>query len=296
MLMLLGVVACGEAPGTQASPHRAETRYVDANPDAPLEGVGRAQLIAALDTLRSMSDEGETELTQELALRTTDRIAAGDVLIGSIQGARGIDRWHMCKDYELEACSGAWPDDPNWLGDDSVTALLTDELDGYQWGNRLYFSFREDTTADSIAATLVHEVNHVLNRSECSYYQDIEAHQVDDTLAYVEEYRAFLTECFYAANGEADLDNCHASTVDNLVGYDLAPDLSQVLPDGDDDPRLLGELILEAAPEDGYGSMIPSSEVWPDSFAACSCVDTARDDNGYCRHANGRFAVDSCCE
>lgn len=296
VVLLLGVVACGGATGAQSEDQRERHGFTDVNPAQPLAGTTRAELVAALDTLADTAEHAETELTRDLAFFTLERVEEGDVLLGSIEGARGIDRWHMCKDYQLAACEGSFDGDPEWVGDEAVTDLLTNELDGYQWGNRLYFSFRDDTDAVSVAATLVHEVNHVLNRSECSYYEDIEAHVTDDTLAYLEEYRAFFSECFYSDDADADLTGCNAHALDHLEGYELSPDLPAVLPDGDDDPLVLGELLLEASPEDGWGALVPTADVWPEGFGACSCVGTFEDDDGYCRRGDGRFAASTCCE
>jgi len=61
-----------------------------------------------------------------------------------------------------------------------------DDLDGYMWSNRIYVS-RGQTTA-LLAATLVHETNHVINRSEVGYWDDL------PTSAFVHEYRAFHAE------------------------------------------------------------------------------------------------------
>ena len=74
---------------------------------------------------------------------------------------------------------------------------LEDDLAGYQWGNRIYFTLSSATDVDELAATLVHETNHVLNRSECNYYRVMETHVVEPDRAYIEEYRAFLSECYF---------------------------------------------------------------------------------------------------
>jgi hypothetical protein len=68
----------------------------------------------------------------------------------------------------------------------SVGRALTSELDGYMWSNRIYVS-RGQTTR-RLAATLVHEVNHVINRSEVGYWDDLPAS------AFLHEYRAFHAE------------------------------------------------------------------------------------------------------
>lgn len=292
---LLGVAACGGEAGKQSLDSREAYHYADANPSAPLDDQSRARLLSALAVLGRTAETGDTSFTRDLARHTLARIEAGDVLIGSVPGARGLDRWHMCKDYALPACEGTFSGDDEWMGDASVTALLTAELDGYQWGNRLYFSFRDDTNADGIAATLVHEVNHVLNRSECNYYEDIDAHVVDHTLAYVEEYRAFLTECYFSDDASADVAHCNAHAEQQLLGYEFTPDLTEVLPEGEADSLSLGAHLVGAADDDGYGLMVPTKDAWPVSFAPCSCIGSDRDESGTCRHANGRFAPDRCC-
>jgi hypothetical protein len=70
--------------------------------------------------------------------------------------------------------------------DSEPARAIEDELDGYMWGNRIYVS--RGQTAQSLAATLVHEVNHVINRSEVGYYDDL------PTSAFLHEYRAFHVE------------------------------------------------------------------------------------------------------
>lgn len=247
--------------------------YVDVNPDAPLSASARKKLQGALGKLDRVARRGKSPLRRALAAETLARIEAGDVLLGSIAGARGIDRWHMCKDYALPACEGEPPadDDRAWLGDDELGAFLERELDGYQWGNRLYFTIQSSTDVDALAVTLVHEVNHVLNRSECSYYQDIDAHKVDGDLAFVEEFRAFLSECTFAKDLSATVEACSASAFARVSEYGLDYDLSRVLPGGSDDPERLAELILDAEEEDDapFGRLVPRDEDWPTSFGAC---------------------------
>lgn len=67
-----------------------------------------------------------------------------------------------------------------------VTAAIANELDGYMWSNRIYVSRGQE--AKRLAATLIHEVNHVINRSEVGYYDDL------PTSAFIHEYRAFHVE------------------------------------------------------------------------------------------------------
>ena len=66
---------------------------------------------------------------------------------------------------------------------------LTAELDGYMWSNRIYVS--RGQTAKALASTLVHETNHVINRSEVGYYDDL------PSSAFLHEYRAFHAEAMF---------------------------------------------------------------------------------------------------
>ncbi len=61
-----------------------------------------------------------------------------------------------------------------------------DDLDGYMWSNRIYVSRGQSVAL--LAATLVHETNHVINRSEVGYWDDL------PTSAFLHEYRAFHAE------------------------------------------------------------------------------------------------------
>ena len=57
-------------------------------------------------------------------------------------------------------------------------------LNGYMWDDRIYVA--KGLSPQKLASTLVHEVNHFLNRSEENYR--------GDTNALLEEYRAFYVE------------------------------------------------------------------------------------------------------
>jgi hypothetical protein len=74
----------------------------------------------------------------------------------------------------------------------AVTKAIAGEIDGYMWSNRIYVSRGQD--AVRLASTFVHEVNHVLNRSEVGYYDDL------PTSAFVHEYRAFHAERLFDAS------------------------------------------------------------------------------------------------
>ncbi len=71
----------------------------------------------------------------------------------------------------------------------AAAKAIENELDGYMWSNRIYVS--RGQTAQRLAATLIHEVNHVLNRSEVGYYDDL------PTSAFIHEYRSFYAESLF---------------------------------------------------------------------------------------------------
>jgi broad specificity phosphatase PhoE len=275
-ILSIALLSLGCAPDRGASAaNQTESgsyTFVDANADAPLSQAARKQLQQALRSLADVAKKADTERTRELASETLARITSGDVLIGSLEGARGIDRWHMCKDFDLAACEGPPTDDPEWIGDDELATTLAENLDGYMWGNRLYFASASEMESDMLAATLVHEVNHVANRSECSYYADIDSHAIDDTNAYIEEFRAFLSECFYLDDAVADIAACGAQAGAHVDEYGFEPDLASVLPnetgDANESPSHieLARLIIETS---AFGELIPAAELWNHDFDAC---------------------------
>ena len=63
---------------------------------------------------------------------------------------------------------------------------LTENLDGYMWANRIYVA--RGLTVKHLAGTFIHEVNHVINRSEVGYYENL------PTSGFLHEYRSFALE------------------------------------------------------------------------------------------------------
>lgn len=121
----------------------------------------------------------------ELAQLTLKSIAAGYVRLDEL-----VDL--TCADFERVRAdlpdAGLTPADYAHLHDRSspVKAAIENELDGYMWSNRIYVS--RGQTAKRLAATIIHETNHVVNRSEVGYYDDL------PTSAFIHEYRAFYLE------------------------------------------------------------------------------------------------------
>lgn len=270
------LVACAGAEGADGQSEddlaKRAHRYVDVSPDAPMTGIPRDKIMRALAKIDRVAHETKSPLRRSLAAETLARIESGDVLLGSIEAARGIDRWHMCKDEKSRACDGPAPasDDRTWRGDAKLAATLEKDLAGYQWGNRIYFTLSAATDIDELAATLVHETNHVANRSECNYYRVIDAHVVEPDLAYVEEYRAFLSECYF--NEESgSVVSCSAYAAGRVGDYGFDAKLSRVLPNASADPKNLTELILAAEPdaEARFGRLVPRKRDWAMSFSSC---------------------------
>lgn len=276
LLAGLVLLACssGSEPDGQSEDDlaRRTRRYVDVSQDAPMTGVARDKIIGALAQLDRVAHETKSPLRRAIAAETLARIANGDVLLGSIEASRGIDRWHMCKDESLHVCDGAPPaaDDRAWRGDAELARTLEADLAGYQWGNRIYFTLGPTTDVNELAATLVHETVHVLNRSECHYYRVIEAHLVDADPAYVEEFRSFLSECYFAEES-ATIARCTTYAAGRVGEYGFHAKLSRVLPRKSSDPAKLSALILDAEPDGDapFGRLVPRKRDWPPSFDAC---------------------------
>ena len=113
------------------------------------------------------------------------------------------------------------------------------------------------------------ETDHVSERSG-GYYRVIETHVVEPDPAYVEEYRAFLSECFFDEES-ATVATCSTFAKGRVDEYGFAAKLSRVLPNKSDDPQKLTELILAAEPDGAapFGRIVPRKRDWARSFGAC---------------------------
>jgi len=165
----------------------------------------------------------------DLARLTLRSIESGLVKIDELRDL-------TCADFERVRAdlpdAGLTPDDRSRLHarGSAVAAALESELDGYMWSNRIYVS--RGQPALRLAATLVHEVNHVLNRSEIGYYDDL------PTSAFIHEYRAFYAESLFdpeeytgvdlvdyvITNYELDRSKIKASVLANPLTPKLLPD------------------------------------------------------------------------
>ena len=183
----------------------------------------------------------------------------------------------MCMDFMPAEC-GERPISKhqvakNWAATPEIRETIFGELDGYQWGNRLYFTLPDDIDPKELAATLVHEVNHVLNRSECSYYKDFNSHKVHETFAFVEEFRAFYAECWLRRGAEANVEDCKEEAAATLIerDYGMTPDYEEIMP-GEDNPldQIAEELVQYRFWEEGsFGYLVPTAARWPKDFTPC---------------------------
>ncbi len=122
------------------------------------------------------------------------RLTARSIRAGRVQLDELVDL--TCWDFErvraeLPALGLSAADYARLVPNGSIARALAAEIDGYMWSNRIYVSRGQPTR--QLAATLVHEVNHVINRSEVGYWDDF------PTSAFVHEYRAFAAEAMFDA-------------------------------------------------------------------------------------------------
>lgn len=127
--------------------------------------------------------EGE----HKIAADTYKYILSGKAKIDLIVDLTYSDYLQVLSDFEREG------QEINFTAQDyerlSIDPDLAKEfqalMDGYMWEDRIYVS--SNLKSYDLAVTLVHEVNHVINKSHEVYYKS-------DYHAFLEEYRAFYVE------------------------------------------------------------------------------------------------------
>ena len=179
---LLLLASCAAGSGDDAAPtddkgdRGTGPRFLEVDPTHSTKAF-RTYVDKALDVLAA--DDSE------LAQLTLTSIEAGYVKIDELVNL-------TCADFERARAdlpdAGLTPDDYAHLHDrgSAVKQTVEDELDGYMWSNRIYVS--RGQTSKRLASTLIHETNHVVNRSDVGYYDDL------PTSAFIHEYRAFYVE------------------------------------------------------------------------------------------------------
>jgi hypothetical protein len=180
--LLAGLVACAtpsaeEDGGIEGKDDRGtSSRFVEVDP-THTNATFRAYIHKALDKLAANDSE--------LARLTVASIAGGNVRIDELSDLTCGDFERVRKDLPNLGLTSTDFAQLKRRGSE-ITAAIAGEIDGYMWSNRIYVSRGQDP--QRLAATLVHEVNHVINRSEVGYYDDL------PTSAFLHEYRAFHAE------------------------------------------------------------------------------------------------------
>lgn len=261
-------MGCGADPVSTPNPTPPTFKYTEVQPDHPVPAVVDEKLRAALEVISTTSMTATSEPRIRLAKESLARIQDGLVRIDTLEDAIPEDLYHMCRDYMLDACLTPLADPSTFQADQATIDFLFKNLAGYMWGDRIYLTIDESTVPAVLAATLVHESNHVLNRSECSYYTDLESQMVDDKKAFLEEYRAFATEYVFDHDDAAqdpNLANMYASKVLVDLGYGFTTTIADIA--GNDAPE---SVVISLLADDGkYGWFFPEKARFPASFGAC---------------------------
>ncbi len=124
-----------------------------------------------------------------LAQATYRYIATGKVKIDEVTDLTRADYLRTRKDLS-KWTKALTPDAYGTLSNPKSPAskALDRLLNGYMWDERIYVA--RGLSPKQLASTLVHEVNHFVNKSEENYR--------GPTQALIEEYRAFYVEALFA--------------------------------------------------------------------------------------------------
>ena len=178
----------------------------------------RAEVQAALDLLRQGSSA--------VGKATFEAIATGKVRVDSLSDLSRDDFLRVRKDLVKSGVEVSVEDFLKLHDEKSrVSRAITSSMDGYMWDDRVYVRLGQKPAA--LAETLVHEVNHVLNRSEESY------RGVKNVL--VEEYRsAYAEELFRTgkAPGKARCQELKEGVIRDYQLQNVKPDDVSDVPPG----------------------------------------------------------------
>jgi hypothetical protein len=211
LAVLLGLAACG---GPTAEPEPTPTPDPGKGDSGGSDRALRRALDRALEVMRARAAQRGAPAAP-LAAATRERIVRGDVRVRSLGQPTRDDYLRIRRD-----CRADYPDECDFpeshtafLAGSAEAEFVLERYDGWMWGERIYVSVRslQRTSAAELAATLVHETNHVLNRSEENYYRPAPAEEqactiddvgarleVDPAQALREEYRAFYAEYLFS--------------------------------------------------------------------------------------------------
>ncbi len=241
------VAGCADDPGPEPFDDMGCTNLAFNQVDGANTSVAfEAEVEAALRMLCQTSSE------HGLGYESYKSIVTGRVLIDTIEDLTDLDFQTVLVFWELAA------DTPR----DEAMAIIEQDILGYMWGNRIYIVLGDST--EVLAATLMHEVNHVLNRSDENYYlpidgmldpaeetQILNALSVDDGAGFREEYRAFYLEEVLAGApldvGQQQSMRSLKQEIANLYGFAV---------DVDEFPDMPGGLLIPD--DDGWAARPPS--------------------------------------
>jgi hypothetical protein len=181
----------------------------------------REEVARALNHLR----RGGTDV----GLATFDLIVSGKVKVDTLSDITREDFRRLRRELRPD---GVELDESMYerLHEGRGMRAITSTIDGYAWDDRIYVSPGMDPKA--LAATLVHEVNHILNASE--------EHYRSPKSIFVEEYRAHLAEALLRGE-ELNPTRCRRIKEHVISSYGLrgvtaadVPDVppGRMLPDG----------------------------------------------------------------
>lgn len=180
-------------------------QFLEVNP-ARTSTQFRRYVGAALEELRK-SDTPIGRLTWEL-------VATGRVQLDELRDLSRPDYLRARREFLKDGVK--LPERPNA----AALRAITTSLNGYMWDDRIYLA--PGLTPKDLARTIVHEVNHVRNRSE--------EHYRSDQQILVEEYRAFYAERLFAKES-VSAAACRALKDEVIADYHLQGVTAADVPD-----------------------------------------------------------------
>jgi hypothetical protein len=158
----------------------------------------------------------------EIGMRTFELVTSGQVKLDELADLTRGDFNHIRKEFAREGVDLPVEDYAR-LHDEraKATRAITTSVNGYMWDDRIYVA--RDLPVALLARTIVHEVNHVVNRSEENYR--------GEKGIFVEEYRAHYAEALLDKKNVRDPDVCRAIKLGIIRDYALKTMKPEDLPD-----------------------------------------------------------------
>jgi hypothetical protein len=148
----------------------------------------------------------------EIGLRTFEYVTSGRVKLDELADLTRGDFNHIRKEFAREGVELPVEDYAR-LHDERATATraITSSVNGYMWDDRIYVA--RGLSVEMLARTIVHEVNHVVNKSEENYR--------GEKAIFIEEYRAHYAEALLAKKNVSDPAVCRAIKLGIIRDYAL---------------------------------------------------------------------------